>query len=90
MKKIILVPGLTIIALILAGCAGPGRVERDFGTSHRLQVYNQVQNPDAERNLTPVEGMDGRAAGAAVEKYEKGFEKPQPPPTYNISVGGIQ
>jgi len=90
MKKMILVAGLTIIALALAGCAGPGRVERDYGTSHRLQVYNQGLNPDAEKNLAPVEGMDGRAAGAAVEKYEKGFAKPQPPPTYNISVGGLQ
>lgn len=90
MKKMILVAGLTIVVIALASCAGPGRVERDFGTSHRLQVYNQVLNTDAEKNLAPVEGMDGRAASAAVEKYEKGFEKPQPPPTYTISVGGLR
>jgi len=89
MKKRILVAGLTIIALTLAGCAGTGRVERDYGTSQRLSVYNQVLNLEAEKNLAPVEGMDGRAANSNVERYEKGFEKPQPAPTYAITVGGV-
>ena len=90
MKNRILVAGLTIIALALAGCAGTGRVERDYGTSHRLSVYNQVLNLEAEKNLAPVEGMDGRAANSNVERYEKGFERPQPAPRYTISVGDLK
>ena len=88
MKNRILVAGLTIIALALSGCASKGRVERDYGTSYRLSVYNQVLNPEAEKNLAPVEGMDGKTAAAAVERYEKGYEQPQPAPTYIMSVGG--
>ena len=88
MKNRILVSGLTIIALALTGCAGTGRVERDYGTSYRLSVYNQVLNPEAEKNLAPVEGMDGKTAAAVAERYEKGYEKPQPSPTYIMSIGG--
>ena len=88
MKKTVLWIGVVILAVALAACAGPSRLERDFGTSHRLQVYNQVANVEAEKNLAPVEGMDGRAAGATVERYEKGFEAPQPPPQFTLSIGG--
>jgi hypothetical protein len=59
----------------------------DYGVSHKLSKYNQILNPDAEKNLAPVEGMDGKAAHAAVEKYRKDFEKPAPAQTFMFSVG---
>jgi hypothetical protein len=33
--------------------------------------------------------MDGRAAQAAKEKYQKGFEKEPPAQVYTLSIGGI-
>jgi len=59
----------------------------DYGVSYKLSKYNQILNPDAEKNLKPVEGLDGKAANAVVEKYNKDFEKPAPAPTFTFSVG---
>ena len=81
--------GLVAMVLICAGCAGPSRVEMDYGTSFNLTKFNQVLNPEAEKNLEPVTGFDGKAAQATMEKYQKDFEKPTPPPTYTLSIGGI-
>lgn len=87
MKKIYILTASITAAMIFWGCA-PSRVEMDYGTSHKLAKYNQILNPDAEKNLKPVEGMDGKAAHAAVEKYQKGFEKTAPQPTFTFSIGG--
>ena len=73
--------------LALTSCAGPSRLEVDYGTSHKLATFNQILDPEAEKNLEPLEGFDGNAARKLVEKYEKDFEKPIPPPTY---IFGIQ
>ncbi len=72
--------------MLFVGCA-PSRVERDFGMSYNLSKYNQILNPDAEKNLKPVEGMDAKAANATMEKYRKDFEKPAPAPATTFSVG---
>lgn len=82
---------IAIIGLlgILTSCVGPSRLEMDYGTSAKLAKYNQILNPEAEKNLEPVTGLDGAAAKANVEKYRKGFEKPQAPPTYTLSIGSI-
>ena len=65
---------LAFAAGLLASCA-PSRLEMDRGTSHKLQIANQIANPDAEKNLKPVEGLDGQAAAAAMNKHRKEFEK---------------
>jgi hypothetical protein len=64
------------------------RVEMDFGTSYKLQKFNQILNPDAEKNLTPVEGLDGRAAQKSVDKHLKKFAIPPKDPVYTFSIGG--
>jgi hypothetical protein len=71
--------------LLISGC-GPTRLEMDYGTSHKLQVVNQTLDPAAEKNLTPVYGMDGPAADKALQKYRKEFEKPAPVPKYTINM----
>ena len=90
MKKYALLFGSIIGLTLLAGCgAETGRVKMDFGTSYKLAKYNQILNPEAEKNLAPVEGFQGQAAAATVEKYQKGFESGQAvAPTYIFSVGG--
>jgi hypothetical protein len=59
----------------------------DYGASYKLSKYHQILNPDAEKNLKPIEGLNGKAANAVVEKYIKDFEKPAPAPTFTFSVG---
>lgn len=86
MRKLFLLLSITVLIVALAGCA-QSRLEMDYGTSHKLAIHNQTLNPGAEKNLAPVEGMDGKAAQATVDKYEKGFEKTPPAPTYTFSVG---
>jgi hypothetical protein len=56
----------------------------DFGRAYSLAVAGQILNPDAETNLVPVEGIDGRAAEKIMKNYVESF-KPPPPP----SSGGL-
>ena len=82
--------GLVIISFLsFTGCFSPTRLETDYGTSHKLSKFNQILNPEAEKDLKPVEGFDGTAAEATKEKYDKGFEKETKPPTYTLSIGGV-
>jgi len=87
-RKLVLVIGIFGLLLTVA-CAGPSRVETDFGTSAKLAVFNQTANPQAGKDSQPVVGLDGGAAKGAMEKYRKDFEKPAPPPTnvYTIQTG---
>ena len=83
-----------IVLVTLTGCAEfnpePGAVEMDYGNSYSLAKQNQILDPDAAKNLEPVTGFDGKAAQKAIEKYRKDFEKPTPPPTYVLGVGGAE
>jgi len=78
----------TWIALLflLMSCAA-SRLETDFGTSTRLLKINQIQNPEAEKNLDPVYGFDGKAAQATTEKYWEDFEKASPPVPSTLTIG---
>ena len=76
-----------LAVIMAAGCA-PTRLETDYGTSFQLQKYNQALNPEAEKNLEPVEGIGGHPAQKAVEKYEKSFEKAPPKgDVFQFSIG---
>ena len=86
-RKVILILGAIIIFPFLYGCAGPSRLEMDYGTSFKLQKFNQILDPDAGKNLESTEGLDGRAAGAAVDRYYKGFAEPEKAPVYNLNIG---
>jgi ABC-type oligopeptide transport system substrate-binding subunit len=89
MKKFfLLLSGLIFLAASLAACA-PSRLEMDYGTSFKLQKFNQIADLEAGKKVQPAEGIDGKAAQGAMEKYQKGFEKEAPAPAYTISIGGI-
>ena len=87
MKSCFLLIGLVGIFLICVSCAGPTRLEMDYGTSYNLSKFNQILNPEAEKNLEPVTGFDGRAAKAAITKYEKSFEEKEVAPVYQLNIG---
>ena len=89
MKKFfLLLSGLIFLAASLSACA-PSRLEMDYGTSHKLQKFNQIADPEAGKKVEPAEGMDGKAAQATKERYQKGFEKEAAAPTYSLTIGGI-
>ena len=88
MRKTIAIIALSsFTAGLLISCAAPTRLETDYGTSYKLQKYNQIANPDAEKNLKPVEGLDGQAAAAAMTKRQKEFEKQDKAPSYIFNLG---
>lgn len=88
MKKTIAMIALAAFAAgLLISCAAPTRLETDYGTSYKLQKYNQIANPDAEKNLKPVEGLDAQAAAAAMTKRQKEFEKQEKAPSYIFNLG---
>ncbi len=81
--------GLLAVFLVVTSCATPTRVEKDYGTSHRLALFNQTLNPEAEKNLEPVTGFEGGAAQSMVQRYQKGFEEKPLPPVYSINIGNL-
>jgi hypothetical protein len=83
--------GMALLVLLVAGCAtGPTRLERAYGTSTHVARVSQTLHPEAATNLAPVQGIDGKAAAHMFERYRSTFEKPLPPPSFVISVGGIK
>ena len=88
---------LLAFSFLSIGCAGlnqekvtlspPSRLEMDYGTSFHLMKFNQIADPEAEKNLEPVTGFDGQAAKATLDKYRKDFEKPAEAPAYTLSIG---
>lgn len=66
--------GLIAALLIFSGC-GPREtmLSRNWGSFFESAKQSQILNPEAGRNLEPVVGLDGQAAGNNMEKYRKGF-----------------
>lgn len=64
-------------ALLLPACAvTTPHWDGRFGDAVRATTAAQVANPAAARNPDPVNGIDGRAARAASERYERSFAQP--------------
>ena len=78
----------TAVMILLSACA-TARLDADYGTSYQLAKINQVLNPDAEKNLEPVYGLNGIVVQSVMDKYYAGFAEKKAAPTYTISVGGI-
>lgn len=67
------------LALLLSACAATTpQSDARFGQSVRATLASQVAQPAAVRNANPVSGVDGQAARAAQERYERSFAKPEP------------
>jgi outer membrane murein-binding lipoprotein Lpp len=78
-----------LLALMLAGCVSPTpRFDKHFGESVRTNLAAQVANPAAAANPDPVQGVDGRAARGAQERYEKSFTQPEGPPSSLVGAAG--
>ena len=80
--NIILIVILGIVSIPLWGCAGNlpqgermEHLEKNWGKSFESAKKNQILNPDAGKNLEPVQGLNGEAAEHGVDKYKESFKK---------------
>ncbi len=80
-----------LAALILGGCVPTSpNFDRHFGDTVPALRAQQTKNPNAPvaNQDKSVDGLDGRAAREAVERYHKSFsEPPAPVNTFVIGVG---
>lgn len=66
-----------LLAALLTACVQSApQLDAHFGDAVRIARAQQVANPAAAANLDPVRGLDGRSAGAALERYQKSFVAP--------------
>lgn len=86
-KTFFVLINLTVIVMLLGGCTVfESRLEKDYGNSHRLAIVNQTLNPEAEKNLEPVYGIDGKTTNIIVESFQKGFEERSRDPKFPLDV----
>jgi hypothetical protein len=65
-----------IFILFSLGCASKhSRLEMNYGTSFSLSKFNQIINPETDKNPEPIDELDGQAAIKAMEKYREDFKK---------------
>ncbi len=74
--------------IFVMGCA-PSMVDENWGRSMESARYNQTLNPEAQKNLTPVDGMDGQSAANIMDSYHQGFSKSEEKAGYDVKVTGI-
>ncbi|HEF5875439.1 TPA: hypothetical protein SAY52_006144 [Burkholderia cenocepacia] len=76
------------LAFALAGCMSSTPVwDSRFGDSVRTVMQAQIIDPHAGEHPASAPGVDGRAAAAALDNYDKSFKQTQPPA--NAFVIGI-
>jgi hypothetical protein len=89
MRRILFLFSCVAAAIILmSGCAA-SRLDADFGTSYKLAKINQIMNPNEEKNLAPVYGIEGTVAEIVMDNYKAGFKEKAPAANYIFSVGGV-
>ncbi len=78
LRNIVKIVMASIIAVGLFGCtqhnlvARESQLDKNWGRSFESARYNQILNPDAEKNLAPVEGLEGPAAEKAIVDHLSG------------------
>ena len=66
------------------------QLDNNWGRSFEAAKYNQTLNPDAEKNLAPVEGLEGPVAERVMEDHEKGGEQKKQAKPSGVGVMTIQ
>lgn len=66
-RKLIL--SIALIGLAVAGCTP---VDYGFGETHRLNIAQQVIDPDPQHDGTEIEGGSGARAADAIDRYNRG------------------
>lgn len=87
-KHIVIIVMGAIAAIWVVGCA-PSALEKNWGRSYESARYNQILNPEAGKNLDPVEGLEGPAAERIIKDHFSGKTPKQQTPT-EFGVGTIK
>lgn len=61
-------------------------LDNNWGKSYETARSQQILNPDADKNLDPVEGLDGDAALRSLEHYRKTFEQTEKESAHTINL----
>lgn len=71
---------LSLVAIIsVTGCTKrPTTLGPDVGLAYTVALDQQTLNPEAGKNLDPVQGLeDATAAKNTLDRYRSSFEKPE-------------
>jgi type IV pilus biogenesis protein CpaD/CtpE len=79
-----------LAGLLLQGCSATPRFEDHFGASLRANLAAQVIDPAAAANANPVSAIDGTAALAARERYQRSFKETDHASQPMIGGGGAK
>ena len=73
--KIIKLIGVFLSIGIISACQSTWYEGEDFGSSVTEAVTSQIANPSAPAsNIKPTKGLDGPAAKAGVDNYQRSYE----------------
>lgn len=67
-----------LVGAAVSGCSSTPLFVHEFGTSVRANLSAQTLDPAAAANADPATGMDGAAARAVQERYQRSFKEPAP------------
>lgn len=62
--------------VLLQGCSTAPRFEKHFGAAVRANLTAQTVDPRGAANASAASGIDGPAARAAHERYQRSFAQP--------------
>ena len=81
----------SVLLIIFAGCSKGNislweetQLDKNWGRSYETAKYNQIINPEAEKKITPIEGLEGNAADNAVQGYHDTFRQRKEHEVVNI------
>ena len=90
LKRSLIIFGIIAAVLFISACSGTDTLsQRNWGKSYETAAYNQMLNPDADKNLKPVDSLDSQAAKNTHKKYRDSFttKSAKPAPVSLINLG---
>jgi hypothetical protein len=85
----ILLVVIAAMACFLGCTCGGSNLTENWGRSFELAKYNQIMNPEATKNLEPVEGLNGWAADSVMAGYQDSFKGKKGAESVNLNLGNI-
>jgi hypothetical protein len=82
--------GVVLLPLALGGCmATTPNIDAHLGEATTDMRNAQIMNPGASRNMAVPSGLDGAAAKAGYDRYQKSFKAPEKT-TNSFTIGVSQ
>ena len=72
------IASLLASTVLLGACSSTPHWDASFGKSLRGTLAAQAIDPGAGRANRPVNGLDGKSAAAAHERYQRSLDAPAP------------